>query len=254
MAESESRAGSGAHRFFIAADAMHGDEVRLAGVQARQICRVLRLRPGATIRVFHGTESEYLVTLDQVAPEEVRGRVAWQWIPDTEPGCRVWLAIPLLKAEKLEWVVQKGVELGACGFLLTQTQRTVVRTEAGESGTRLERLRRIATEATEQCGRMVVPPVEGPVSWSAAIARAVAAEMAAIAHNPSARLLAGLLTAAPNVRSSFLLTGPEGGFTPDEIAGAERAGVLPVSLGRRTLRAETAAIAGLTLMVATLDG
>src|ERR1051326_5707683 len=94
------------HRFGVDPAAVQGDEVRITGRQAHQVCRVLRLRPGDPVRVFHGGETEYQVRLESVQPQEVRGRITDQWRPATEPDWRVWLAVPLLKAEKLEWVIQ----------------------------------------------------------------------------------------------------------------------------------------------------
>src|SRR5437868_1635166 len=113
------------HRFCVDPVVVQGDEVRIVGRQAHQICRVLRLRPGDSIRVFHDGAAEYRVTLESVQPHEARGRITDQWRPTTEPVCRLWLAVPLLKAEKIEGVIQKAVELGVCGILLTRTQRTI---------------------------------------------------------------------------------------------------------------------------------
>jgi 16S rRNA (uracil1498-N3)-methyltransferase len=245
--------GARGHRFYVAAEALQGDSVCITGVQAHQICRVLRLRPGDAIRVFHGTATEYLVTLERVEAEAVHGRIRDQWEPATEATCRLWLAVPLLKSEKLEWVIQKSVELGACGILLMRTRRTVVSADDVRTAARRERYRRIAVEATEQCGRLHVPVIEGPDTWTEALARATAAEAAFIAHEGARTPLQAAITPSPRLRSGILYTGPEGGFTDEEIREAEGAGILPISLGPRILRAETAPVVGLALLLSVIE-
>jgi 16S rRNA (uracil1498-N3)-methyltransferase len=238
------------HRFFIDPAAIEGDALCLTGAQARQISRVLRLRAGEQIRVFHGSPAEFLVRLESVQADVVRGQILDQWQPRTECACRLWLAVPLLKAEKLEWVIQKSVELGACGIVLTRTHRTVVQPAEARLGARLERYRRIALEATEQCGRLQVPPIEGPFRWTQALERGRSLGTGFIAHEASTCTVSAALPDKRPLRSGILYTGPEGGLTDDEIREAQTAGVTPVSLGPRILRAETAALVGITLLLA----
>jgi 16S rRNA (uracil1498-N3)-methyltransferase len=248
MAQPEAPRASG-HRFYIHRDAVQDGVVCITGPQARQICRVLRLRAGDTIRIFHGTAVEYQVRLREVTAGAVRGEITGMCEPTTECACRLWLAVPLLKSEKLEWVIQKSVELGACGVILTQTRRTVVTCEEDRSAGRLERYRRIAVEATEQCGRLEIPPIEGPVPWAQALGRAGSVEKALLADGEARVPLRSVSAAFPPFQSGILYTGPEGGFAPEELAAAAEAGVTAVSLGPRTLRAETAAIAAIALLL-----
>jgi 16S rRNA (uracil1498-N3)-methyltransferase len=252
------RSGEGAlrppeHRFYVAAEALQQEGICLHGAQARQIHRVLRLRVGDRIRVFDGTDAEYVVVLEGIESDEVRGRIVAMCRPATESPCRLWVAVPLLKAEKLEWVVQKSVELGACGILLTVTRRTVVRPGPGAETERLKRYHRIAVEATEQCGRLQVPRIEGPLLWRSALARGSTVDLALVAHEGALQPLRAVTRRSPGFRSAIFYTGPEGGLTPEEITEAEEAGVLPISLGSRILRAETAVLAGVAILTELVE-
>jgi 16S rRNA (uracil1498-N3)-methyltransferase len=214
---------------------------------------VLRLRCGDVIGVFDGSEREYHVALEVVTTEAVEGRIVADCFPRTESPCRLWIAVPLLKADKLEWVVQKSVELGVAGILLTRTRRTIVQPGEERAAGRLERYRRIAVEATEQCGRLVVPPVEGPVTWSDALARATLFPLALLAHERATAPLRAVTSRRQGAHSAILFTGPEGGFAAEEVAAAESAGIRAFSLGARIYRAETAALAGTVLLLAILE-
>jgi 16S rRNA (uracil1498-N3)-methyltransferase len=253
MPPAEAPPPGGRHRFHVTAECLQEATVQLTGEQARQISRVLRLRAGDAIGVFDGGEREYQVTLEVVTAEAVAGRITAQCRPQTESPCRLWIAVPLLKSDKLEWVVQKSVELGVAGILLTRTRRTIVQTGEERAANRLERYRRIAREATEQCGRLAVPPVEGPVPWPEAVERSRSFPLALIAHGGAPVPLRDAPAGHLGVRSAVLFTGPEGGFAPEEVAAAESAGVQPVSLGARILRAETAALAGIVWLLAVLE-
>jgi 16S rRNA (uracil1498-N3)-methyltransferase len=247
------------HRFYVSAQILCDERVCLEGGVAAQIRRVLRLRPGDEICLFCGDGWEHRVELLAVHERAVEGRIVSKRQPETEARASVWLAIAVLKGEKLEWVIQKGTELGAAGFLLMQTERTVVTAGEARWPARRERYARIAVEAAEQCGRVRIPAIEGPVAFADAIARAAVFDRAVIAHEggqiPLVTHLSGVLwdPAVETAPSVLLLIGPEGGFAPDEVAAAEAAGVTVVSLGPRVLRAETAAVAGVALALSALE-
>lgn len=252
------------HRFFVARETLCGEVVRLPEPVATQVRRVLRLRSGDEIALFCGDGWEHRFTLTAVGAGCVEGRLRERWQPETEPRVSLWLAMALLKGEKPEWVIQKGTELGVSGFLLMETARTIVTAESDRWETRRERYRRVAVEAAEQCGRVRIPTIEGPLSFVEAVARAAAFDRALLAHE-GGRLhpVRALADCGPGgsafqpapcaVRSVLLLVGPEGGFTPEEVAAAEAAAITSVTLGRRVLRSETAALVLATLTLSLLD-
>src|SRR5207247_2195468 len=151
--------------------------------------------------------------------------------------------------EKLDWAVQKLTELGAGRISFLLTQRTVVSPGDGRWDSRLARYRRIAQEAVEQCGRVLLPEIGAPEPLQQCVE---AGEGPRLILDPSSG--ASLLEALGSCHEGLiLLIGPEGGFTPEEILAARAAGAHGVSLGRRTLRAETAAIAAAAVIAAAVE-
>ena len=232
------------HRVFVA-EAAEGGELSLAGDAVHRITRVLRLPVGASIEVFDGRGRSWPATVAAVGARAVRLTIAEPRHSTAEP-VTVLLAA-LIRPNRFEWLIEKATELGASAIQPVICTRGVVRpAEIGAS--RLERWRRIAIEAAEQCGRATVPDLRPPASLAGVLESAVrrlivAAEPAHGATPPLGSLLRGIEN-----EPVTLLTGPEGGLTPEEIAAATAAGGQPASLGPLVLRAETAAIAALAVL------
>lgn len=223
-----------------------GGEIALPPGAARQVTTVLRLRPGDAIRLFDGTGREWPATLAQAGRGEAVARLGEPGVPAREPARRVTLCVALLKGEKMEWVLQKGTELGVDAFQPLVTQR--VEGGAGESRTvsesRQTRWERIIVEAAEQSGRLTVPALKPPVRLAEALRTP---EPKAFCWEDERE---SMLPAALDWRAATrarLFVGPEGGFTPEEVALARAAGARVASLGPLILRAETAAIVAATL-------
>lgn len=225
--------GSGAHA-----------EVVLAGADAHHIHRVLRLRPGDEIEASWQGRT-YVVRLTQTTPSAVQGRVIGEVEERREPQVRVVLAQALLKGEKLDWVIQKGAELGVEGVVILEAERAVVHLSPEKAAQRRERWQRIAREAAQQCGRPVAPFVTGPLPLLQVVASPdYASHLKLLAwEGENDFLLRRALVEGEPKAGVLILIGPEGGFTAEEVAAACRTGTQPVSLGPRILRAETAALA-----------
>lgn len=236
------------HRFFVPPEAITRGMVRFPEPTARQIVRVLRLRPGDTVGVLDGSGTLYRVVLDRVARNEVLGRVTSQEAATGEPSLRLVMYMALIKVARFEWVIEKGTELGVARFVPMVTERSVIR-DLELSSHRRERWERIAREAAEQSGRAKVPEIEGPMTFTAACQQAADAEVRLIGWKGERRRSLRELIPEQEVGSVALFIGPEGGFTPDEIAQARAQGIEPFSLGLRTLRAETAAIVAAALVM-----
>jgi 16S rRNA (uracil1498-N3)-methyltransferase len=215
------------HRFFVQPGAMAGDRFPLPESIAHQVQRVLRLRDGDEIVVLDGAGDEAhcrLVGADCV----VEARVA----AGGEPRHRLTVWQALLRGNHLDPVIRHGTEVGIARFGLIVSERCVAR---DVSPHRLERLRAIAREAAEQSERGVVPDVNAPVSLREALAEAGPGSVLLYERHAGLRLTE--LPLPPD-----LVIGPEGGFTPDEVALAERAGLTIAGLGPRILRSETVAV------------
>jgi 16S rRNA (uracil1498-N3)-methyltransferase len=234
------------HRFFIDASHIESDTVRFPQDAARQITRVLRIRDGEQVIVLDDTGMEYVVTLKSDASAATRGRIDERRRNDAEPAMQITLYQGLLKQDRFDWVLQKCTELGVSAFVPVQCERSIT-TRAN----RADRWRRIIREAAEQCGRGRIPLLrdaqsfaeacescDGPalIPWEGERATSLQEALSAVQSNASAN--AGI--------SVFI--GPEGGFSEGEIAIARARGITPVTLGKRILRAETAAIATVTAL------
>ena len=246
------------HRFFVDMPlaGSEGQEIALPAAVARQVGRVLRLRPGATIELLDGEGSAFPVELTSLGADLAVGRVGVARVVETEPRLAITLYAAPLKGDHWGYTLQKGTEIGAAAFVPILTERTVA--GGGASEAKLERWRRIAREAAEQTGRGKVPRVAAPLLFAEACAHAAVAGPALIPWEEERGPGRGLRAAVEGLRSAGTLTslslfiGPEGGFTPEEIDLARGHGIVPVTLGRRILRAETAAAVATTLALAAL--
>jgi 16S rRNA (uracil1498-N3)-methyltransferase len=215
-----------------------GAAFSLSDAQAHYLANVMRLAEGDTIRVFSGQAGEWRAAISKISRKSATLAMLAQTRPPA-PEPDAWLCFALLKRQKTDLVVEKATELGVSVIQPIITART------NADHVNLERLRAIAIEAAEQCERMHVPEIREPVP--------VMKLMAAWPERPlfvaDERRTANLL--GPATGPSALMIGPEGGFTDQELEAIARIPIITrVSLGRRILRAETAAIAGLALLLA----
>ena len=241
------------HRFFVdfSLAGQVGRPLDLPAPVAQQVTRVLRLRPGATITLLDGSGMAYPVHLIGSEGGRVTGHVGAGEPVATEPMVAITLYVAPLKGDHFAYTLQKATEVGAAAFVPVITARTVV----GEaSGAKLERWRRIVREAAEQSGRGKVPTVDRPMLFAAACATATASVGPAFIpwEGEHTRALSPTVRSLAPIAALSLFIGPEGGFAADEIAVAEAAGIASVTLGRRILRAETAAVVVTTLALAAL--
>ena len=234
------------HRFFISPERIAGDQVALPQDVSRQLSRVLRARPGDRIVVLDGSGREHLVTLVEVAADTTRGKLLETSPGKGEPETRITLYQAVLKADRFEFVLQKGTEVGVSAFVPVICDRSVPRERAKPlSPNRYDRWRRIVKEAAEQSGRGRIPTVEAPTDFNRAC---TGVEGLALMPWEQEREM-GMKSALAGLNGGDLkggpvsvFVGPEGGFSADEVGRARSAGIATVSMGDRILRAETAGI------------
>ena len=226
-----------APRLFIDGPLHEGASILATQAQAHHLANVLRQAPGDPIRVFNGTDGEYAATITLLRKSQLELTLGAQLRPQTpEPDC--WLVFALLKRDATDLVIQKATELGVSAILPVMTERT------NAARVNLDRLRAIATEAAIQSERLTIPDIREPQNL-----------FNLLGSWPPARTLAAALerAAAPALAppAGAVLVGPEGGFTARELDVLGSAPFIQaVSLGPRILRADTAAIAGLALLLA----
>ncbi|MCB0063704.1 MAG: 16S rRNA (uracil(1498)-N(3))-methyltransferase [Caldilineaceae bacterium] len=227
-----------------------------------QLRKVLRLTTGTLITVLDNQGNEFDVRIVDLQAKSALGEVLTTRINVAEPTAQLTLYQCSLKADKFEWILQKGTELGVSCFVPVISTRSVVRPAAALLK-KYDRWHAIIREAAEQCGRGRIPMLLDPLDWDAAITHAEGARyLPWEAETTSAPSLYAVLTAAISSspasaaaqrRPCALLIGPEGGLTTTEVHKAQVAGWQTVSLGARILRAETAALAATTVIMATTE-
>lgn len=233
---------------FFAAPAGDGT-VTFGSVEARHICRVLRHRPGDRVGVTDGTGVEYDVELTAVGPKTVTGRVLSRTESAREPAHRLALAQAVLKGEHLAQACAQATELGIAEFIPLLTERTVGRYGPG----RHERLNKVALAALKSSTRTRLPEIGArALTVDELLERRAGYDQALVAYEEETGSdLAGVLDRQAG--SVLLVVGPEGGFTPSEVARLKAAGLESFTMGPRRLRAETAAVA-VTAMALQLLG
>jgi 16S rRNA (uracil1498-N3)-methyltransferase len=234
-------------RFFIAGEL--ADEVAITGPDARHIGRVLRLGPGDEIIVVDAAGRVGRAAVTAVTADTVLASVRETLAAGHEPPVSVWLAQGLPKGDKLEYIVQKAVELGAAGIMPLACENCTVRYDAARQGSRRQRWQKIAAEAAKQCGRGAVPAVAKVATLAEALAGAGEdTEIIMLYEGAGGEPLRGILAGCA-ASSYLLLVGPEGGFSPAEAELCRRRGARVATLGPRILRTETAAVAALSIVL-----
>ena len=230
-------------RFFI--DGAADGRAYIAGADALHIAKALRMRPGEALTLCDGKGTDFEGVLETVTDRQVTVRITASRPSQAEPTLAVTLYQGLPTGDKMDWIVQKAVELGVTAVVPVATRRSVARLE-GKADKKQERWQRIAAEAAGQCGRGMLPSVERPLSWSQALS-CLSGEPALVFYEGGGRPLRELVT--PSTRRLSVFVGPEGGFDPEEIDAIRRQGGGVATLGPRILRCETAPLAALTLLM-----
>jgi 16S rRNA (uracil1498-N3)-methyltransferase len=226
-------------RLFVRHPLGEGVGIALDAAQANYLGNVLRLMPASELLVFDGASGEWLARITEVAKKRMTLTVERRTRePETIPD--VWLAFAPVKRAQTDWLVEKATELGAARLVPVMTQRTVA------ERVRLDRLESIAIEAAEQCGRTRLPEIAQPVQLNRFVAERDPARHFYFADESGGEPLSAALQEGP----AMILIGPEGGFTEEERTFVRGAGAVPISLGPRILRAETAALAALSAFMA----
>ncbi len=238
------------HRFFFTAAPLLVNTTIDLSPLAHQLSKVLRLQPGAMIQLLDGKGNEYDAQLTVVQPRYAAGDVLVARQNRAEPTTELTLYQCSLKADKFEWVLQKGTELGVSRFVPVISERSIVRPAAALCK-KYERWQAILREAAEQSGRGAIPQLLDPLDWPVAINHAIGLRLLPweVDQMTAPHLYSiAMRQAMQRSPAISILIGPEGGITTEEATGAQIYGWQTVSLGSRILRAETAALAAVTLV------
>jgi 16S rRNA (uracil1498-N3)-methyltransferase len=241
-------------RFHCPAPLATGQTLLLPAGAARHV-QVLRLQPGAAITLFNGsaadTGGEFEATVTRMGRTEVEVSLGRHHPVTREAVRRIHLVVGMPANDRMDWLVEKATELGVTSIQPVMTERSVLRLSGERADKKQAHWHSVAVAACEQCGLNRVPVVHAVMSlsqWFKTLTPTVAARFLLSLREGSQTLPTALAASARDVRECTFLSGPEGGLSAAEEALADLHGFVPVSLGSRVLRAETAALAALTLM------
>lgn len=228
-------------RFYLDTPLSEGEQT-LTGDVAHYIGRVLRLGPGAKVQIFNGSGEEWPGEVMAAGKREVLVKLHAAVAGTPESPLHTHLGQTMSRGERMDWAIQKAVELGVSEITPLFTERCEVKLQGERADKRQAHWQQVAVSACEQCGRSVVPTIHPPVNlqeWMSSLA----AELKLVLHHRTEQDLDQL----PPPTSLALLIGPEGGLSADEIQQAESAGFIAASFGPRVLRTETAPVVALSL-------
>ena len=240
------------YHFFAPEGDGESGELWVRGQDVKHIARVLRMKTGDRLIASDGRDRDWLCEIAETGPDFVRLCVVSDQLPSAEPDRRIVLFQGLPKADKMDYIVQKAVELGACGLVPVEMKRCVVQLDAGRKEKRRERWQKLSESASKQSGRSAVPEVEAVSSFEAALRLAGKLDHIIVPYESAENMefTRQTLASVKEGESAGVFIGPEGGFAPEEIEVLKAAGAQIVTLGPRILRTETAGPA--VLAMATL--
>jgi 16S rRNA (uracil1498-N3)-methyltransferase len=235
-------------RFYVPTPQIEKGMLRIEGNEVKHIRRVLRLKAGDEIIVFDSLGKEYEGTIIEETTSSVVIKIQNIFLSKRDSPLDVTLAQSLLKGEKMDYLIQKATELGIKEIIPFFSSRSVPLLEKSGRLKRHHRWGRIAIEASKQCGRGVVPKIEPLQDYSEMLQLASPGSLRLILWEREGGQLKEVLERSKEKTRIFFIIGPEGGFSQEEVEEAKRAGFIPVTLGRRILRAETASLCLLSIL------
>lgn len=244
------------YQFFVEPSQIQDKKVIITGSDVNHIKNVLRLKAGEEIAVRNGVDGkEYRCGIEEFAQDQIICSLRFIREEGVELPSKIYLFQGIPKADKMELIVQKSVELGVFEVIPVAVKRCVVKLDDKKAAAKVNRWQGIAEAAAKQCKRGIIPMVKEPMSMKAAVAYAHHLDVKLIPYEladdmgHTKRIIEGIQPG----QSVAVFIGPEGGFEENEVAEALAAGIEPVTLGKRILRTETAGLAVLSWLMYHLE-
>lgn len=238
------------YRFFVEKGQIGQGEAAIVGGDVNHIRNVLRMKPGEQVVISDGKERDYCCRIREICSDRVIADILEERPAESELPARIYLFQGLPKGDKMEFIIQKAVELGVYRIIPVATRRAVVKLDKKKEEAKVRRWNGIAESAAKQSGRSMIPEVTGVMSFKEALTFAGGLGVKVIPFE-HARGMDGTRQEFERIgpgTDAGIFIGPEGGFEDEEIAQAASAGVKVVSLGRRILRTETAGLMALSVI------
>jgi len=237
-------------KFFVDEQNIQSDLIVIDGDDVKHIKKVLRLNPGDSITVCDGKGNDYHASIKDIESNRVIAAILDVYKSGTEPPIEVTLFQGIPKSDKMDFIIQKSVELGVSRIVPVITERTVVKLDSKKDATnKVTRWQRISLEAAKQCNRGFVPRVENPVDYEEALKLCQQSYLKIMPYEKENKYNLKKCLYGCDPAKTAVFIGPEGGFSEEEVKKASASGVKPVTLGPRILRTETAGIAVLSILM-----
>jgi len=242
-------------RYFADSSQIGERQIALTGADVNHIKNVLRMSPGDDITVSNGQGTDYFCHIAELGRNQVLLDIVDSWDSFVELPCKIWLFQGLPKADKMDQIIQKTVELGVYRIVPVVTRRTVVKLDEKKEAKRLERWQGISRSAAMQAGRGIIPEVSSLMTFRQALEVCRQLDAVVIPYEKAAGMEEArkLVRSLDGVRSAGIFIGPEGGFDREEVEAAADAGASVMSLGHRILRTETAGMALMSILMFELE-
>ena len=230
-------------------------QIHILGSDVNHISNVLRMKQGEELWISDGGKKEYRCTIEDFSSDEVLLHIIYVQEPDYELPSRIYLFKGLPKADKMELIIQKTVELGAYEVIPVETKRCVVKLDGKKATKKVERWKQIAESAAKQSKRMLIPNVHEVLTFKEALKYAEAMDIRLIPYELAKGMqeTKEILADIQPGQSVGIFIGPEGGFEEKEVETAISEGAKPITLGKRILRTETAGLAILSVLMFQLE-
>ena len=239
------------HRFFIPPEWIEKDKVIFKGDTSRQMRQVLRIRAGEKVEVLDNLGNEYQVEINPF-DDTLTGKILSKQKSTREPAIHLTLLFALAQREKVEWILQKATEIGVSRFVPLVTTRSLVQ-DSVTVESKMERWKLILKEAAEQSGRGLIPELVSARNFSEGLEMIQKLDLGLFAWEQEEKEGLQDILHRKELRRIGVIIGPEGGFTDEEYHQAVSAGWKSISLGRRILRMETAALVASALIISTFE-
>lgn len=244
------------YRFFVEPAQVGEKEIIITGSDVNHIKNVLRMKPEETILISSGESLEYTCYIRELKEEEIIAHIMYVQESGYELPSRLYLFQGLPKSDKMELIIQKAVELGAYQIVPVATKRAVVKLDKKKEEAKLKRWNAISESAAKQSKRLIIPEIAPVMSFDEALAFVKDFDSRCIPYECASGMdsVRQFVEQTGPGQKIAVFIGPEGGFEETEIEKAREAGVVPVSLGKRILRTETAGLALLSVLAFHLEG
>lgn len=243
------------YHFFVDEGQINEDTITIEGTDVNHIKNVLRMKEKEKLLISNGTDKDFLCEILSISSQSVLCKIIDVDLEGTELPSKIYLFQGLPKSDKMELIIQKAVELGVHEIIPVDTKRSVVKLDEKKAENKIKRWQQISLSAAKQSKRIIIPNIHKMMSFKEALEYASDFEYNLIPYE-NAKGMEDTKKAIEAIKphtSIGIFIGPEGGFDEAEISLAIRNGVLPVTLGKRILRTETAGLAALSVIMFHLE-